>query len=272
MPLSPENIPNPDPTRDKRAGSWSAPVEALHLEDVPKDAVNLNVEGRRVSSLLGGFGQMWRKTYRVRFSGSKVQPPQVIQVWRENFPNFWPAGNRFYGSFAGIKPGEVALLNLAGPKGITAPGGKPLISTGVLVLYADEESFTFLTPEGHMFAGMITFSAFEEDCTVAQIQVLVRANDPLYELGFRLGLMHTAEDEFWTATLRALAAYWNVEGMVQQWNTCVDPKVQWSQAGNIRHNAAIRTAIYLLLSRSAGSRKRSPLPIQIPVSRPSQRR
>jgi hypothetical protein len=248
MSISSGNVSKPDPTRDEGRGSWSAPVNSLHLEGVPKEAINLNVEGRRVSSLLGGFGQMWRKTYLVRLSGSKVGPPQVIQVWRENFPNFWPAGNHFYGSFAGIKPGEVALLNLAGPKGITAPGGKPLISTGVLVLYADEESFTFLTPEGHMFAGMITFSAFEEDCTVAQIQVLVRANDPLYELGFRLGLMHTTEDEFWAATLRALAAFWNVEGVVQQRNICMDPKVQWSQAGNIWHNAAIHTGIYLMLS------------------------
>ncbi len=248
MSPSPEDLPNPDPTPADRSASWSAPVAALHLEGVPKEAVNLNVEGRRVSSLLGGFGQMWRKTYRVRLSGSEVEPRQVIHVWREKFPDFWPTGNRFYGSFAGIKPGEVALLNLAGPRGITAPGGKPLISTGVLVLYADEESFSFLTPEGHMFAGMITFSAFEEDCTVAQIQVLVRANDPLYELGFRMGLMHAAEDEFWAATLRALAAYWQVDGVVQQLNTCVDPKVQWSQAGNIWHNAAIHTAVYLMLS------------------------
>jgi hypothetical protein len=248
MPPSPEDLPDSNPIPDERASSWSAPVAALHLEGVPAEAVNVNVEGRRLSSLVGGFGQMWRKTYRVRLSGCEVKPPQVIQIWRENFPNFWPAGNRFYGPLAGIQPGDVALLNLAGPKGMTAPGGKPLISTGVLVLYADEESFSFLTPEGHMFAGMITFSAFEEDCTVAQIQVLVRANDPLYELGFRLGLMHAAEDEFWSATLRALAAYWHVEGMVQQWNTCVDPKVQWSQAGNIWRNAAVHTAIYLMLS------------------------
>lgn len=248
MPASPEDSASSNPAPDEHPSPWSAPVAALHLEDVPAEAINLNVEGRRLSSLLGGFGQMWRKTYRVRLSSSDVKPTQVIQVWRENFSHFWPAGNRFYGSLAGIKPGDVALLNLAGPKGLTAPGGKPLVSTGVLVLYADEESFTFLTPEGHMFAGMITFSAFEEDCTVAQIQVLIRANDPLYELGFRLGLMHAAEDEFWTATLRTLAAYWNIEGVVQQWNTCVDPKVQWSQAGNIWHNAAIHTAIYLMLS------------------------
>ena len=48
---------------------------------------------------------------------------------------------------------------MAGPGGMTAPGGGPLISTGVMVIFADDESFSFMTPQGHMFAGMITFSA-----------------------------------------------------------------------------------------------------------------
>ena len=57
-----------------------------------------------------------------------------------------------------MKPGEVALLNLAVPGGMT-------LSTGVRVIYADEESFSFMTPEGHMFAGMITFSAYDDGVT-----------------------------------------------------------------------------------------------------------
>jgi hypothetical protein len=40
----------------------------------------------------------------------------------------------------------------------------------VLVLYADDESFTLMTPEGHMLAGWITFSAERDgDGTVVQI-------------------------------------------------------------------------------------------------------
>ena len=58
------------------------------------------------------------------------------------------------------------------------------LSTGVMVLYSDEESFTLMTPQGHMFAGWITFSATERDgATVAQVQVLMRAADPICELG-----------------------------------------------------------------------------------------
>ena len=79
--------------------------------------------------------------------------------------------------------------NLAGPYHLTAPGNRGLVSTGVLVIYVDDVSFSFMTPYGHMFGGMITFSSFlEEGSTVAQIQALIRANDPLYEMGRGLGL------------------------------------------------------------------------------------
>jgi hypothetical protein len=157
---------------------------------------------------------------------------------------------------SGIAPGEVALLNLAGPGGVTGPGGAPLISTGVMVIYADDESFSFMTPEGHMFAGMITFSAFKDgEDTVAQAQALVRTNDPIYETTFRLGFGHKAEDTFWVQTLQSLAKYFGVEAVAEQKVTLVDSKVQWSEAGNIRYNAAIRTAGYYLLApvRWAGS-------------------
>ena len=70
-----------------------------------------------------------------------------------------------------------------------------------MVLYADDESFTLMTPQGHMFAGWITFSATErDDETVAQAQVLMRASDPIFELGLTLG-GHRQEDKFWNHTL-----------------------------------------------------------------------
>ena len=80
-----------------------------------------------------------------------------------------------------IAPGEVALLNMTLP-------GKMQHSTGVMVLYADEESFTLMTPQGHMFAGWITFSAIERGReTVAPAQVLMRASEPIFELWLVLG-------------------------------------------------------------------------------------
>jgi len=148
----------------------------------------------------------------------------------------------------GIVPGEVAVLNLFTPGGIT-------LSTGVMVIYADEESFTFMTPEGHIFSGWITFSAFQSDeCTIAQAQILMRPNDLLYELGFRLG-GSKAEGAFWIQTLESLAEHHGVKGQVQMTSTCVDPRLQWSQAKTIWHNAAIRSTFYSVFALARWIRK-----------------
>lgn len=220
-----------------REGTWAKPVDKLRVSGVPASAINLNVEGRQLTGPLQGFGQLWQKTYRVRLSGAPVKPAEVIQTWRENFGDFWPKGNYFYAPLTRIEPGEVAVLNLAGP------GGLPL-STGVIVIYADDESFSFMNPAGHMFAGMITFSAREEDgATTGQVQVLVRANDPFWELVMRVQGFKK-EDEFWHATLKNLARRFGVDGHVVQQNSIVDPRLQWAYAKNIWHNAGIRTALY----------------------------
>jgi hypothetical protein len=236
-----------DPPIKSREAHWAQPVSKLKTSSVPSGAMNINVEGRQVSGALQGFGQMWQKTYRVRLSGAKVTPIEVIKSWKENFGRFWPKGNRFYGPVTGIAPDEIAVLNLAGPGNVTGPGGMPLIATGVVVIYSDDESFTFMTPQGHIVAGWITFSAYEaEGCTVAQAQVLIRPSDPLYELTFRLGIGHKTEDDFWQHTVKSVAAHFGVEGQVQQRVSLVDPRVQWSQAKNIWHNAAIRSGLYIM--------------------------
>jgi len=161
----------------------------------------------------------------------------VIATWKRDFGSYWPKGNTFYGPITGIAPGEVALLNLS------VPGGQTL-STGVMVIFADDESFAFMTPEGHMFAAWITFSALREgDTTVAQIEVLLRANDPMYEVVMTLG-GHAKENAFWLATLHNLAERFGVDATGTLEQTCVDRKRQWKNARNIRHNAAIRSAAW----------------------------
>ncbi|MCB0059493.1 MAG: hypothetical protein KDE45_20790, partial [Caldilineaceae bacterium] len=88
-------------------------------------------------------------------------------------------------------------------------------------------------------------AAFEDDgATVAQIQALVRASDPIYEMGCRVGIAHKSEDAFWHGTLRSLAARFGVNGIVQQRNSLIDPRMQWSAAGDVWHNAAVRTTLY----------------------------
>ena len=169
------------PPEHRDAAAWAPPVERLEVTEAERGKRGINVAGRRQTSPLQGFGQMWQKTYRTPLRGSTASPQEVIVEWKAHFPEFWPKGNNFFAPLAGINPGEVAAIDLG------MPGGMKL-STGVLVLYADAESFTLMTPQGHMFAGWITFSAFIEDgLTWAQAQVLMRAGDPLYEIGMTHG-------------------------------------------------------------------------------------
>ena len=134
------------------ATNWAKKVSTLNVSEVPEGAVNINVEGKRLAGPIQGFGKMWQKTYQVRLPRERVSATDLIATWKQRFPEFWPEGNGFYAPLTGIEPGEVALI------GMTLPG-KMKLSTGVMVLYADEESFTLMTPQGHMFAGWITFSA-----------------------------------------------------------------------------------------------------------------
>ena len=96
-----------------------------------------------------------------------------------------------------------------------------------------------------MFAGMITFSAYEDEgLTTVQIQALIRANDPIYELSFRLGFGHRSEDEFWHNTLENLVSEFGVQGQVQQKNELIDPRLQWNEVNNVWRNAGVRSALY----------------------------
>ncbi|MGH8931866.1 MAG: hypothetical protein ACRDZO_14890 [Egibacteraceae bacterium] len=235
-----------EPARD--TAFWAGYVERLDVLQTPEGVVNLNVSGRRVTSPIHGFGKMWQKTYTIRLEGADVSPEQLVKVWKERFGDFWPRHARFHGSLAGITPGDVALINLR-------IGGMAM-TTGVLVLYADDVSFTVMTPQGHQFSGFNTFSA-EQDrgVTVAQIQALVRASDPIYELGMPV-VGHRAEDAFWTSTLQSVAAHFGAQGNpVELRRVCVDSKRQWRHWKNVWHNAAVRSGLYLLATPARRLRK-----------------
>jgi hypothetical protein len=248
MNVTPIPEPNTEDSVRRPEGAWAQPVKTLDASQI-KAGINLNVDGKELASPMRGFGQLWQKTYTIRLEGTDIQPEEVIRVWKGNFGSFWAKNNHFYGSPNAIAAGDVAVVNLAGPYGLTGPGGKGLVSTGVLVIYADDVSFSFMTPDGHMFAGMIIFSSeIEDGATMVQVQALVRASDPLYEMGARLGTVHKMEDEHWHYVLTQLAAHFGRQAGVVQKNMLVDPRIQWGKAGNIRHNAAIRTGIYLALS------------------------
>ena len=220
------------------AASWATPTGALSVGEMPAGAVNRNVAGRRLVGPVQGFGQLWQKTYRIRLSRDDLTPAEVISEWKANYASYWPKGNRFYAPPAGIQPGGVALINAA------SLGGVQLL-TGIEVIYVDDESFAFMNAEGHPAAGMITFSAAQEEAAVwAQVQVLIRANDPFYDLMLPL-FGQRAEDQMWTKTLRTLGAHFGARGEVTIERLCVDRHRNWAQAKNIWRNAAIRSGFYM---------------------------
>jgi hypothetical protein len=206
---------------------WARYVKTLK---VPEGLLSPNVEGHRPVGPLQGFGKMWQKTFKVRLEGASASPAEVVETWRERFPEISGFGEGFRVPSGGLVPGAVALL----------AGGL----TGVMVLYSDEESFTYMTPEGHPFSGWITFSASSEEdgTTVAQAQLLIRANDPLWEAMMAVGL-NRAENIQWQSTLRNLAAHFGADGEVETRVLCVDPKRLWRHYNNIRHNVLIRSAL-----------------------------
>ncbi|HEX5014850.1 MAG TPA: hypothetical protein VFV72_11910 [Candidatus Limnocylindrales bacterium] len=227
-------------TGSRDSANWAPAVDRLSASGVSGAGVDA-VTGRRLSGPLQGFGQLWQKTFRVRLVGVEMTPSEVVAAWKASFASFWPAGARFYAPLAGIAPGEVALLDVA------LPGAPVKLSTGILVVYADDESFTFMTPEGHMLSAWITFSAEQDgEVVVAQAQALERTSDPIDELGYLLGGSRM-NNRFWTTTLENLARHVGVaDPVVSAQVVCVDKRRQWRHARNIRYSATLRTARHTL--------------------------
>ena len=219
-------------------GNWAKPVKTLDADD-RAGAISGNVRGRRLNPANGGFGRLYQKTFTVRLTGASVTPQEVITTWKSEFASFWPKGQKMFLHSTGIAPGEVGIINASIP-------GTPTMATGILVIYADDVSFSFLSPEGHPFAGPLTFSAQtdEQGTTVAQVQELTRASDPFWELTMMVPVLgDRMQNDIWRATLRNLADRFNVTGKVESKIVLVDGHWQWRNAKNIWQNAAIRSGL-----------------------------
>jgi hypothetical protein len=228
-------------TPDEETPSESG--ETLHVDAPAPEAQNINVEGRKTQSQREGFGQLWRKTYRLPLTGADVTPEQVIATWKEHFSDVQPPENRVYPPLFGMRQGEVILIESQTP-------GAPPISTGVLVMEADDDSFKLATPQGHPEAGWVEFCAERRDdgVVVAQIQSVARASDPLYEAAFRIR-GSKEQERIWHHVLKSLAGYFNVKpGEIEFRRELLDPDLQWRKAFNLRHNAMIGTILHNLTS------------------------
>jgi len=125
-----EQQAHPDAARDQ--ANWASMAGTLHVTEIPDGVANINVEGLRVVGAVQGFGQLWRKTYRIRLDGAAVTPAEVVAVWKERFSSFWPRGSRFHAPLTGLAPGVVALLDQMLP-------GRLRLSSGVMVLCEHDE-------------------------------------------------------------------------------------------------------------------------------------
>ncbi len=239
-----------EPRSNRDANSWARPVD--RLTTTASGAGTDTVTGKRVAGPIQGFGQMWQKTYSVRLDGVATTPEQLIAGWKERFPTFWPKGATFYAPLAGIAPGEVALLEVP-----PLPGSPIKMSTGVMVIYADDESFAFMTPEGHALSAWITFSGYRDgETTVAQVQALERASDPFIELSYVFGA-NRMNDRFWEQTLENLArSVGVVTPVVQSQKVCVDKRRQWRYVRNLRHSAAVNMAVATVTAPARWLRRR----------------
>jgi hypothetical protein len=241
-----------EPRTPRDNESWARPVD--RLSTTATSAGMDTVTGKRVAGPVQGFGQMWQKTFSVRLDGVTITPEDLVVHWKAAFPTFWPKGSSFYAPLAGIAPGEVALLEIP-----PVPGSPVKMSTGVLVIYSDRESFTFMTPEGHALSAWITFSAFRDgETTVCQVQALERTSDPIIELTYMFGA-NRANDRFWVATLGNLARSVGTQNPdVSAQVVCVDKRRQWRYVGNLRYSPAVTMVIGTLTAPVRWLRRRRP--------------
>jgi hypothetical protein len=239
-----------DPRTPRDQESWARPV--ARLSTTAKGAGTDTVTGKRVAGPVQGFGQMWQKTFSIRLPADEHPPEDVVAHWKEKFPTFWPKGARFYAPLSGIAPGEVALLEVP-----PIPGSPVKMSTGVMVIYADRESFTFMTPEGHALSAWITFSAYRDgDETVAQAQALERTSDPFIELSYMFGA-NRQNDRFWVTTLVNLATSLGaVDPVVTTQIVCVDKRRQWKYVRNLRFSPAVQMATSTVTAPARWVRRR----------------
>ena len=94
--------------------------------------VHRNVEGRSWHEPPPGLRQDVAENLQ---GASEDSPSEVVATWRERFPEISGFEEGFRVPSGGLAPAPSRCWGLS----------------GVMVLYSDETSFTYMTPEGHPF-------------------------------------------------------------------------------------------------------------------------
>jgi hypothetical protein len=64
---------------------WTRYLTPLKVPRTPTGALNLNVDGRHILGPLQGFGQLWKKTFRIQLNGQRQIAGGVI---KRSLPRF----------------------------------------------------------------------------------------------------------------------------------------------------------------------------------------
>jgi hypothetical protein len=237
-PLVNRGADHPQEPPDHDPGTTPERISALISDPLPREALETNVEGREISGPDDGFGKLWHKQFWIRLDGATVTPEELIEVWKARYTEFWPKGSHLYQPPDGLEQGDVAAADLA-------MIGGTRVGTGIVVTDVSDTSFTFSTLQGHTLSGTITFSGKDDaGVTVAHVDVVMRASDPIYEIGMPLG-GHHHENKFWEASLSALANFFGVNAEAEMSMVCLDTHRKWRNVTNIVHNAFLHTYFQL---------------------------
>ncbi len=211
---------------------WAPYIERIKVTERPEGALIRNMDNRRLQPQIKGFGKMWQKTFWLTIDKPEFTPKDIILKLMQNFVVFQIPENFFYPTSKGLSPGALVFIDSKTPGGI--------VSTGIYVLYVEDTSFTYITPQGHPEAGWITFSAKEEDGKIRlQIQGLVRASDPFYEIAYAIA-GQAFQEKIWLNVLTQMAKHLEIEDNGQMVKYKPAGNWQWGKAGNIWYNAQLR--------------------------------
>ena len=215
---------------------WSTLKSKLIVSDNRPNAININVNNRTVLGPLQGFGSVLEKEYKLQIPNSQLSAQELMSKFRSSFITLQPPQNVFYPSSKGIEAGETVLIDSSTPGGV--------VSTGVHILFSDDVSFSFITPQGHPEAGWITFSASEKDEKIEiKIRGLASASDPFFELAFRLA-GSKFQERIWKTVLANMAKSINVDDNIILTKKIIDKKLHWKAVRNLWFNAQLRSLPY----------------------------
>ena len=182
-------------------------ITALHRSEEEGDRRDLppaqpaEFVDERSKGLADGAGPMFHRRFSVQIQGSSLGPEELIDAVTTNLNKAAPSEaavfHKTLGAEGVVEAGDEYLVQMPGPW-----------DGPVRVVHRDATSFRFATLHGHLEAGQIQFSAFDDgDLLGFEVEAWSRAGDQLADLLYsRLRLAKEIQLNMWVHfCLRAAA-------------------------------------------------------------------